>query len=257
MTLAEILASGRAGADGIDFAIPAGWMQGRTCYGGLSATLALVAARACAADLPPLRSAQIAYVGPLAGEVRATATLLRRGRNAAFIQSDVVGAAGLGLRATFVFMGAVPSSIAHDARARIDRPLPAPGTPLWSGPEGMFAHHYEFLDLKDDALGPADLLRWGRLKQWGGLDPALHLLAIGDALPPAAIRLLGDGRAPMSSLNWQINLLDPLAATRDGWWLLSSRSAYAVGGNSGQAMAIHNADGVLVAEGMQSVALFG
>ena len=55
------------------------WLQGRTAYGGASAAIALTAIKAAFPDLPPLRSAQIAFVGPLAGEVTATPVLLRRG----------------------------------------------------------------------------------------------------------------------------------------------------------------------------------
>ena len=59
------------------------WLQGRTAYGGLSAAIALASAKAGYADLPPLRSAQIAFVGPLSGDVTATPALLRRGKNSA------------------------------------------------------------------------------------------------------------------------------------------------------------------------------
>lgn len=255
-TLAEILASARPIDGGFKTEIPGDWMQGRTSYGGLSAALALHAAQACEADLPPLRSAQVAFIGPLAGEVIVHAARLRRGRNAAFIQADVTSEAGLGLRATFVFMADIQSTVDFDAGVDTDRRPPEPGTKLWTGPEGFFAQNFEFYDPKDPSLGPADLLRWGRMKVHEGIDPMVHVLAIADGLPPGAIRLL-DGRAPVSSLTWIVNLLDPAPATRDGWWLLSARSAYAKHGCSSQAMAIWNADGKLIAEGMQSVALFG
>ena len=55
------------------------WLQGRTAYGGASAAVALMAAKTAYPDLPPLRSVQIAFVGPLAGDVTATPALLRRG----------------------------------------------------------------------------------------------------------------------------------------------------------------------------------
>ena len=56
------------------------------------------------ADLPPLRSAQVSFVGPLAGPILVTAHRLRRGKNAAFIQADIESEAGLGRRCTFVIM---------------------------------------------------------------------------------------------------------------------------------------------------------
>lgn len=255
--LTEILAAMTPVDDGWSGAIPADWMQGRTSYGGLSAAMALHAAQRCEPDLPPLRSAQIAFIGPLAGPVTVTATKLRRGRTAAFIQADVVSDAGLGLRATFVFMADQPSVVDFDQRALVAHRPPAPGTKLWSGPEGFFAHNFEFLDLKDESLRPADLLRWGRMKAHDGIDPMVHVMAIADGLPPSAIRLFGKQIGPISSLTWIINLLTPAPATTDGWWLLGAKSDFARNGCSSQTMTLHNAEGVLMAEGMQSVAIFG
>ena len=39
------------------------WMQGRTLYGGASALVAYTAATRAFPDLPPLRAAQVAFVG--------------------------------------------------------------------------------------------------------------------------------------------------------------------------------------------------
>ncbi len=74
MSLPEILAAARPIDGGFAATIPADWMQGRTTYGGLSAALALVAAQQLADDLPPLRSATVNFVGPLAGDVEVRAS---------------------------------------------------------------------------------------------------------------------------------------------------------------------------------------
>ncbi len=116
MSLPAILAAARPTATGLLATIPEEWMQGRTSYGGLSSALALEAARTAADDLPPLRSATINFVGPLAGEVEVVTRVLRRGRNATWVSAEVTSEAGVGLTATFVFMGPVESSIhLHDA----------------------------------------------------------------------------------------------------------------------------------------------
>ena len=79
MILASILEQICAGDTSHIVQIPPSWHQGRTAYGGLSAALAYQAAKLAEADLPPLQSAQIAFAGPLAGEVTITASTLRRG----------------------------------------------------------------------------------------------------------------------------------------------------------------------------------
>jgi hypothetical protein len=70
MNLASILAEFQAGTTTHRIDIPTSWHQGRTSYGGLSSVLAYKAATFADADLPPLQSAQIAFVGPLAGGSR-------------------------------------------------------------------------------------------------------------------------------------------------------------------------------------------
>ena len=255
--LRDILAAATPGESGLRVTIPADWLQGRTTYGGLSAALALHAAQGIEPDLPPLRSAQVAFIGPLAGEGTVTATKLRRGRTAAFIPADVVSEAGLGLRATFVFMADQPSRIdLAGGLASALRP-PAPDAKRYTGPEQFFTGNFNFLDLKDEARGEAEWLRWARLRDHDGLDPMVELMAVGDAQQPAAFKLLGKEPAPISSLTWIVNLLTPTPTTRDGWWLLSAVSDHARHGCSSQIMTMWNADGQPVAQGMQSVAIFG
>lgn len=237
-------------------AIPDTWLQGRTSYGGLSAALALHAAQQSDEDLPPLRSALVAFIGPLSGDVVIRASRLRRGRNAAFVQADVESEAGLGLRATFVFMSAVESKLDHQVGSAPDFPRPGPGDTTFKGNSAVsFAQNFELLDRRDATVGAAEWLRWVRLNEREGLDPMVELIAVADCLPPAALKLIG-GPAPCSSMTWQLNLLGSQPRTIDGWWLLRTNADYAKAGSSSQEMMIWNADGEPVAEQMQSVAIF-
>ncbi len=237
-------------------AIPDTWLQGRTAYGGLSAALALHAAQASDADLPPLRSAQVSFIGPLAGPITLSAQRLRRGRNAAFVQADVESEAGLGLRATFVFMGPVASRVELRQGSAPDFPRPQPGDTTFKGRADFFTQNFEFLDLRDGSTGAAEWLRWVRLVDRDGVDPMVELMAVADCLPPAALKLVG-GPAPVSSMTWLLNVLGPQPRTEDGWWLLRANADYAHDGSSSQQMAIWNAAGEPIAEQMQSVAIFG
>jgi acyl-CoA thioesterase len=254
--IADILAAATLTESGFRTTIPADWLQGRTSYGGLSSALALHAAQAIEPDLPPLRSAQVSFIGPLSGEVAVTATKLRRGRTAAFIQADIVSEAGLGFRATFVFMSDQPSRIDLGGRLESSHRPPAPDAKLYTGPDEFFTGNFNFLDLKEEAKGEAEWLRWARLRASDGLDPMVQVLAVADALPPAAFKLLGKQPAPISSLTWIVNLLTPTPVTTDGWWLLSAQSDHAKNGCSSQSMMLWNADGQPIAQGMQSVAIF-
>jgi acyl-CoA thioesterase len=254
--IADIIAAAEPAEGGFRATVPADWMQGRTAYGGLSAALALEAAMRAEADLPPLRSAQIAFIGPLAGEVTVTAARLRRGRNAAFLQADVASDAGIGMRATFVFMTALQSQAARDAAARAPVPPPAPEARLYTGPDEFFTGNFNFFDHKD-GTGPAEWLRWCRLRDRAGIHPMVELMAIGDALPPGAFKLVEQRNTPLSSLNWTINFLTAEPVTDDGWWLLTANADVAHHGFSSQRMTMWNAAGEPIAEAMQAVAMFG
>lgn len=259
MTLKEVLDALEPTGDQMAWrgAIPDDWLQGRTAYGGLSAAIALHCAMQSEDDLPPLRSAQVSFIGPLSGPIMITAHKLRRGKNAAFIQADVESEAGLGLRCTFVFMRAIESEVDYQTTDLPDFPRPGPGDTTFKGnPHVAFTRNFEFLDRREGpALKPAEWLRWTRLNERDGLDPMVELIAIGDCLPPAALRLLGRN-VPMSSMTWILNVLGPAPSTEDGWWLLRSNADYARAGSSSQQMGIWNAAGEMVAEQMQSVALF-
>lgn len=260
MSLAELLAEARLLDSGFGMSVPADWLQGRTAYGGFSAALALTAAlRAGGAHLPPLRSAQVSFVGPLYGELEVTARVLRLGKNATWVAAEVLREGEVSLLASFVFMGPVPSSLHLD-----DRPVPtgliAPETAKVLVPNPMMPAFIQQLEIRF-ALPPSaekqpELCWWVRLKDRSGLDAMSELMLIADALPSGALPLLDPG-TPASSMTWQMNLLDPAPTTRDGWWLLRSRADFAENGGVSQAMHIWNADGAAIASGMQAVAVFG
>lgn len=235
--------------------VPEGWMQGRTAYGGLSAALALAAAKRAVPDLPPLRSAQIAFVGPLAGAIEMRVELLRRGRTAAYVQSDIFCDGRLGFRALLVFMHAQDSHVSMAAPALTADMLPGRGA-LASPPASVrFAAQFELRFPGDMRLEGAEIWRWVRLREPGGVPDEIALFAIADMLPPAAMMLF-ERHGPISSMTWHMNLLTDQLHTDDGWWLLQAKADQAQNGSSSQVMAIWNSRGEQVVSGMQSVALF-
>lgn len=261
MSFARIMVGARPLDDtsGFAAAIPEEWQQGRTAYGGLSAALALEAAKRLGDDLPPLRSAQIAFVGPVSGEVRVLPRLLRRGRNATWISVEIVGEGGVGLTATFVFMQALPSTAQVQAPAppaELIRPEDAAIADSELRPAFLRYNFETRYALPKAESKKADVCLWVRLLDRSGLTPDTEILLVGDGLPPAVVPVM-EQRGPVSSMTWQINLLgsqEPSA--HDGWWLLRSTADQAVAGNSSQAMMLWAQDGTAKAAGTQSVAVF-
>jgi acyl-CoA thioesterase len=257
MNLAELLRQFQPGTAAHHITIPPTWHQGRTAYGGLSTALAYQAAKLAAPELPPLQSAQIAFAGPLSGDVTVTASVLRRGRNTAFVKSEIGGTGGdTGLSCTFIFMSPRAGQLEYTGMQPADLPpIPAPADRR-SGPAEFFTGLLQYpskrlnLDVTTNRLA-----NWHRLTHRDGLDPVAELLCIGDALPPSSMGLLNT-KSVISSMNWQINLLSAEPSTTDGWWFLESETHHAGGGAASQFMTVRNSDGVAVMTGMQSVAIF-
>ena len=257
MTFVELLASATRARGSLVAEIPEVWHQGRTAYGGLTTALAFEAARSVADDLPPLRSAQIAFIGPVQGKVDARATLLRRGRSTAFVESKVLVDGAVAFSAMFVFASDRESATMLDADRAPDVPVPeaAPerGAKLMAP---AFLSQFDFRFATPPQRGVPNILQWARLRDRDGLDPMTELLMIADALPPGAMPLM-QSFAPVSSVTWHVNILSGSAKTRDGWWLLQATAQNAGNGLSSQSMDIWNADGEAIAKGMQCMALFG
>lgn len=249
MSLPQILDTAQFDGTTLTAEIGEHWLQGRTAYGGLSAAIALAAAKAALPDLPPLRSAQIAFIGPLAGAVTATPQLLRRGKNSAFVAVDVIGEGGIGLRALFLFMSPRESAIAHDDLTAPSLPLPDTAVTATAGPG--FLANFEVMPWQ---RGKGSFRAWRRLRERHNLDPEIELVAIADALPPAAMSLI-EGWGPISTTTWQLNVIEAGSGT-DGWFLLEAVTDHAADGASAQYMAIWNHGGRAVATATQSVALF-
>lgn len=260
MSLHALLTEAERSSDGFALTVPETWHQGRTGYGGFSGAVALAAARQVGEDLPPLRSAQIAFVGPLYGSVEAKARVLRRGKNATWLSAEVLRGGEVGLAASFVFMGPVESSLHLN-----DSGAPADLIPVDEAAElkpGGFApvflrENFEVRHALPRREGKRpEFCWWLRPKEYATLDPTLAALLSADGVPPGVMPLMHPG-VMVSSMTWQLNMLTPDPRTRDGWWLLRSVGTYAEAGCSSQQMQLWNADGEPILSAMQSVALFG
>jgi acyl-CoA thioesterase len=244
----------------LEFAAPPEWLQGRTVYGGLSAALALQSAvRTIQGDLPPLRMAMVSFVGPATGGLRFRTQLLRRGKSTTSIAVDGIVGDDICVRAEFLFAAARPSAVRHDF-------LPCPSV---DGPEScvpLHAHNAP-ASLGNFELRPATtilplsgatdpvLTAWARHGDASDVDPAVALIALADALPPAALATVRQ-MVPFSSMAWTLDFPQEVRSGNT-WHLMRSTSLRAGDGYSYQSMEIWDEAGRLVLTGSQSVAIFG
>lgn len=260
MSFAALVAAADPVYGGLALSVPETWHQGRTAYGGFSSALALSAAMRLADDLPPLRSAQLSMIAPLAGRVEARARIVRRGRNATWVAAEISGEAGVGFIASFVFMGPVASTLHLNEHVLPEGLIAVDAAENFAFRQhspAFLRNHFEvrFALPRGEDKQP-QMCWWVRLAERAGLDPMVELMLCADGLPPGVMPLLSPG-VPVSTMHWQVNLLTPAPATDDGWWLLRSRGDYAENGCSSQRMDLWNARGEAILAGMQSIALFG
>jgi acyl-CoA thioesterase len=239
---------------------PDDWRQGRTLYGGISAALCLEAILRDYPDLPPLRSIQIAFVGPSLGEARLQTRLLRQGKSAAFVACDLEGDGQVATRGLFCFGSErVTEGVLH-ADPAPDLPAPDACTDFFNAPSRpVFAQHFDM----QMATGPrplsgaptSEISFWARHRDGEAKAGPVKLLALADAAPPAAMSMLTQVSA-ISSMTWTLDVLAPDLMEQDGWWLFRSTAETNGNGYSAQFMAIWDRQGRPVALGRQTVAIF-
>ena len=236
------------------------WLQGRTLYGGLSAALCLEGALKAFPDLPPLRSAQIAFIGPAEGDVAVRAGILRQGKSVTFVGADLSGEGGLAARAVFAFGLARASMFNRHFTPMPDLPGPeASGHFFPPGVDGpAFARNFDVRLARGGVPMTSsmehDHFLWVRHRDPDATSIAA-LLALAD-MPPPAMMPMFPAFARISSMTWGLNFLTDHPSTEDGWWLLESRAENAAEGYSSQDMFVWSSKGEPVIAGHQSVAIF-
>ena len=262
-TYSEVIAALTKQGESWSAHVPENWAQGRTTYGGMSASLCVAAAERTVADLPPLRTAQFMFIGPAAGALQITARVLRQGKNSVFIGVDLVGEAGIATRATLGFATARQSAMSYRVRPMPQVLAPLEGKLFFPNAQRpAFTENFEtrFAGTKPPpGSAPApNLLLWVRHKDLAARQGLAALVALGDALPPAAITLFPQP-APISSISWGLDMIEPevaVAGSAEGWHLLSARADHIADGYTSQDMVIWNEAGLPLLVARQTIAVF-
>jgi len=238
-----------------------GWMQGRTVYGGLTASIALEAVHKKFPDLPPIRSAQITFVGPAGESFEIQTSVLRRGKSVTSIRADVVGDNGIGVSCLFVF-GKARESIFDESFIRMPSvPSPEscgkyylPGAPLTPD----FINHFDCRLARGkrpmSASKTHEHLVWIKHRDESAIGPCA-MLAIADMSAPGLAAMMPK-TGMISTMTWMVNFLHDELQTKDGWWLVGTKAENGKNGYSSENTAIWNSLGSCVATARQTVAIF-
>lgn len=242
--------------------LPPDWLQGRTAFGGLSAALCWEATRRVDGAIPPLRSAQFAFVGPASGRLRIEPTLLRRGKSAAFYSVDLFGDDALAVRGMLTFGANRQSEL-----EQVDLPPPAIAPwdecPTFFTPDDRrsFVQHFDSRFAGGARpLTPgakSEIIVWLRHRENATPQTIAPLIALADVLPPAAVvNFPVGGGGPISTMTWSIDVLSDTPHSASGWWLVRTTAQTTVNGYSAQDMTVWDDQGSPVLAMRQTVAIF-
>ena len=261
-TYSDIMAAFLASGPNYIADLPDNWKQGRTAFGGLTTALLAAAIANEHDDLPPIRTAQVNFIGPAVDQLCVGHKLLRRGKNNVTFSATLDSDMGAGTHGFFTY------GVTRPQKQELDYPLkeislrPDEAEPFHPNTEGApsfftnldrrWVSGPRFLEGSDNP----DMLMWARLndpKSWDqGLVP---LLVLADT-PPAAFGYITMPVRALSSMNWNINFLTDKIETEDGWWLMRSATRFVKDGYSSQLTQVWNTQGQRVLEAIQLQALF-
>ena len=259
MNLSDLLASAHRADGSVDAIVGAEWLQGRSVFGGLQAAIALAAMRTLVPQALPLRTLQMTFIAPVEpGRVRATARVLREGKNTAHIEARL-GEGNVQAVALAVF-GAARESIVH--RALGAPPSPPMRRPLQFVPGVMPNFLQQFDVALVDGAPPFANARVAHSGYELGLHDSgpmteAHVLVFADFVPPVGLSWMAQPVAG-SSLTWMLEFLpvDVAAQALAGWRTHSEMTAAAEGYTS-QTTTLWAPDGTPVALSRQSMVVFG
>ncbi len=265
--LPSILRAIRQDGEAFHVAIPESWRQGRTAFGGITAATALRAARLAFPEEAALRSASITFLAPVAGDAVITATVLRKGRSATYIETRTFANDQLAASCVFSFGAPRESALASQAPGPEGvadlPPLPGPEEVASLFPAGLGPAFARNFDMRiAHGAGPVqgaakgDLAVWARYQDHPEPHDEASVLALCDAPPPAAMGMM---RAPaaISTMTWLVTFLTDDFTNDSPWWLIRSLADHVADGYSSQAMNVWTRNGRPIAQGLQTIAVFG
>jgi acyl-CoA thioesterase len=267
MPLEDMLAAAAAGATTIE----PGWSQGRATFGGLVAGLLVARAEAlCADPARRLRSAAVAFVGPVAAAPATLGgTVLRAGSSITHVEVELAQD-GESRAAVLASFGADRASdVAVDAAPRNPRPaIAAPETiePIPHLP-GVTPDFFARFDLRYATGAPPlsgapepDLGGWMRFAEPPAAFGDRELVTLIDAWPPAVMPMF-ERPIAVSTVTWTVEPVAwPLPGARDApdaFWQYDVRTLAAEAGYVHTSARIWDGAGRLRALSRQTVALFG
>lgn len=248
----------------ITLSIDSNWAQGRTLYGGISASLVYQAMREVVDSNKVLRSLNTNFIGPVASdcEFKITVEVLREGKNV----TQVVGRLLQDKKVVVMSQGSF--GIARESKIyvcsqlqhKMDYPHKPDFMPSIPKVTPKFLGHFELSKAKGGwpftGKKNSDLHGWMRFKKQPSEFSDAHLVALIDIWPPTVLQML---RLPAmaSTISWSLEFIHPHQKISGcDWFAYRGHTRQASNGYAHTEANIWDKHGTLVAISRQVVAVF-
>ncbi|KXI30000.1 acyl-CoA thioesterase [Paraglaciecola hydrolytica] len=252
------------GQNSATLSVPDTWAQGRTIYGGISASLVYSAMRQLLTPEKQLRTLNTSFIGPIEPDVPFVINieLLREGKNTSQLQGQIVqhGKVCLATLASFGINRTSKVNIANQQSHAMALPTKASFMPMIPKITPRFMRHIEIA--KNVGGWPftgsktSELHGWMRLKKSPRTLTDAHLVALIDVWPPTVLQTLR-WPAPASTMSWNLEFIYPHHDFKaDDWFAYQASTRHASDGYANTEADIWDARGRLIAISRQSVTVF-
>lgn len=248
----------------ITLSVPSSWAQGRTLYGGISASLVYQAMREAVDSEKVMRSLSTNFIGPIEAdsEFSITVEVLREGKNVTQVVGRLVqdNKVVVMSQASFGIARQSQVHVSNEIHHKMDYPQKPNLMPHIPKVTPKFLTHFDLLKVKGGwpftGQKTSALHGWMRFKVQPSDFSDAHLIAIIDIWWPTILQML---RLPAmaSTMSWNLEFIHPhQKISGDDWFAYQVKTRQAADGYAHTEANIWDKHGTLVAISRQVVAVF-
>lgn len=254
----------KANKKNITLSVPSGWAQGRTLYGGISASLLYQAMREAVAPEKVMRSLNTNFVGPIEPDIEFSITVevLREGKNVTQVVANLMQGDKVAVMSQASFGISRQSKIIVENGLQNKMDYPQKADVITSLPEitPKFLEHFDLVNVKGGlpftGQQHSDVHGWMRFKTQPSDFYDAHLVALIDIWPPTVLQLL-NSPAMASTMSWNLEFIHPhQKSLGSDWFAYQASTRQAADGYGHTEANIFDKHGDLVAISRQVVAVF-
>jgi acyl-CoA thioesterase len=250
--------------DTISLTVSNSWAQGRTLYGGISASLAYQAMRQAIEPNKVLRSLSTNFIGPIEADKHFTikTEILREGKNVTQVMGRIIQNDKVSLMAQASFGIARESKVhvTNQLQHQMDYPQKPNFMPPIPKVTPKFLSHFDLAKTKGGwpfTGNKGSILHgWMRFKKQPEIFSDAHLVALIDVWPPTVLQMLR-WPAMASTMSWNLEFIHPhQSISGSDWFAYQAQTRQAADGYAHTEANIWDKHGTLVAISRQAVTVF-